>query len=126
MAKISLVDNFRRKFTASLPDADKDNVFRIFEFSGKFKLYPSTPESVANLKRIQDEKGLKGFLEEVMVGCEIIKPNDAELVDENDQEISPLEWVRAHLIVQQDAVTAFWEVVNKGVEEKNLKRSRAR
>jgi hypothetical protein len=123
---LSLVQTFARNFSSQIPDAEKDNVFRKFEFRGKFKLFPSTPEAKAELNRIQSEEGLGGLLEKVLVEATPITPSDMKFTDADGAEMTVTEFVKQHIIVQQDAVMAFWEVVNKGAEEKNLKKSRGR
>lgn len=125
MAKLSLVQTFATKFTSQIPDSDKPGVVRKYDFIVRFKLYPQTEEVTEQLRKIQDDRGNYGFLDHVLDRV-VELPRDVELVDENDAEISPEEWIKQHLIVQSDAVMAFWEVVNKGVLEKNSKKSRAR
>ncbi|HSX60896.1 MAG TPA: hypothetical protein VLF18_11905 [Tahibacter sp.] len=125
MAKLSLVQTFASKFTSQIPDPDKAGVVRKYEFTVRFKLYPQTEEKQDELKRIQEDRGNYGFLDHVLDSV-IELPKDVELVDETGAEISPEEWIKLHLIVQNDAVVAFWEVISKGVLEKNSKRSRSR
>lgn len=126
MANLSLVQTFGKKFSSQIPDEEKDNVFRKYEFLGRFKLYPQTPETRAELKKVQEDEGLCGFLEKVMTDCSVVSPSDTKLNGEDGAEMTCMEWVKQHVICQQDATMAFWEVVNKGAEEKNSKKSRGR
>jgi hypothetical protein len=99
-------------------------VFRTYEFPTKYRTYPSTQEKRDELQKLQDERGLNAFLDEVVVSVDA--PKDVDLVDEDDAPLTATEWAKRHMIVQGDLATNFWEVINKGVIEKNSKRSRAR
>lgn len=129
MSRLSLVANFATKFASQLPDPEKPGVFRRHEFLARYKLFPQTQELKVELERIQEDKGTHGFLDHVMVSVEYLgplKPDEMEFVDENDSVV-PLDlFVKSHIIIQQDALVAFWDTVNKGVEEKNSKKSRTR
>lgn len=127
MTRLSLVAPFVRKFTIQFPDPEKDNQFRKYEFEGKFKMFPSTEDMRTELERMQKEKGMRGFLDEVMLDVKLIRPTEGlEFVDDNDEEMPLMEWIKTNIIAQQDATMAFWEVINKSVEEKNSRKSRSR
>lgn len=127
MTRLSLSRTFVRNFTSQIADPEKNNIWKTLEFEGKFKTFPQNDDMRTELERIQKEKGLHGFLDHVMVDCKLLKPTEGiELTNELDEEISVIDWVKSDITVQQDAVFAFWEVVNKGVEEKNSRKSRSR
>lgn len=126
MAVLKLTQTFAKAFTSQMPDEEKDNVFRAFQFRGKFKLYPQTEEVRLELENVQKEKGLAGFLDKVLVDVEIIQPIDTKFENEDGSAMQIIDFVKLSPICQQDATLAFWEVVNKGAEEKNSKKSRGR
>jgi hypothetical protein len=125
MSKLTLNQTFAAKFTSQIPDSDKPGVVRKYEFVVRFKLFAQTEEKQAELKQLQDDRGNYGFLDYVMDKV-LELPRDVQLCDEDGTEMSPEEWVKQHMIVQSDAVLAYWEVISKGVLEKNSKKSRSR
>ncbi len=123
--KISVVQEFAAKWRSHLPAADKPGVFRPLEFTAQFRLFPQTESMQTQLRRIQDDRGNHGFLDHVMTRV-VDMPAGFEFEDADSNPMSAEDGVKQHLIIGADAVLAFWDVVNKGVEEKNLKASRAR
>lgn len=125
MSKLLLNQTFACKFTTQIPDADKPGVVRKYDFVVRFKLFAQTEEKQAELKALQDDRGNYGFLDFVLDKV-LELPKDVQLCDEDGAEMSAEEWVKQHLIVQSDAVLAYWDAVSKGVLEKNSKKSRSR
>lgn len=121
--KLALTQTFAATVRIQIPDPEKPNVFRTFEFVPRFKLQDASPERRDELLKIQDEKGQYGLLNEILSGVPTY-PKDVEFVDDNDVEVTVDEWCKRHSIVGSEFIAAFWQVVNKGIEEKNLRKSR--
>lgn len=121
--KLPLTQTFAAVARVQIPDPEKPGVFRTYEFGPRFRLQDAAPERRDALLKIQDEKGQYGLLDEILVSVPVY-PKDVEFVDDNDAELTVDEWCKRHSIVGAEFITAFWQVVNKGVEEKNLRRSR--
>lgn len=123
--KLALTQTFAAVVKVQIPDPEKPNVFRAYEFGPRFKLQDNTPERRDELLRIQDEKGQYGLLNEILSTVPTY-PKDVEFVDNDDVPLSVDEWCKRHAIVGSEFIAAFWQVVNKGIEEKNLRKSRTR
>lgn len=123
--KLALTQTFAAVVKVQIPDPEKPNVFRTYEFGPRFKLQDNTPERRDELLRIQDEKGQYGLLNEILSTVPTY-PKDVEFVDNDDVPLSVDEWCKRHSIVGSEFIAAFWQVVNKGIEEKNLRKSRPR
>jgi len=125
MTELSLTQSLPATIRVPIPDADKEGVVKIFEFKLRFRLYDQNDEMKAKLEQDQVDKGPSGFLEQVIesaTGPEGV--TFGKLPDGSD--VTALYFVCHHLICQGEATNRFWEIVNKGVIEKNLKRSRSR
>lgn len=123
--QLKLTQTFGATVRVQLPDAEKPNVYRTYEFGARFKLIDAAPERRDELQKIQDERGQYGFLEAVLVSVPTF-PKDVEFLDDLDVPLSVEEWIKRHAIVGNEFIIAFWDVVNKGIEEKNLRKSRKR
>lgn len=123
--KLALTQTFAAVVKVQIPDPEKPGVFRTYEFGPRFKLQDNTPERRDELLRIQDEKGQYGLLNEILSAVPAY-PKDVEFVDNDDVPLSVDEWSKRHAIVGSEFIAAFWQVVNKGIEEKNLRKSRPR
>jgi hypothetical protein len=123
--KFSLVPTFPAVAHMSWPDESKPGVVRKFAFDCRFKAVSNDPAAREELERKQNEEGgVYGLLEQVLVSVKL--PDTIEPVDEDDQPMEALDWVKRNAIAGSAAAVAFWDVINRDVEAKNSKRSRGR
>ena len=125
MTELKMVQTIPATLKIFFPDEEKEGVGKVFDFKVRYKTYPQTPETKSKLEEMRVEKGESGFLEEVVEGVE--GPSGVTFGKHEDgSDIDARYFLCHHLICQGEATNRFWEIVNKGVIEKNSKRSRAR
>jgi|GEM_PF-3032048 len=122
--KISLVDTFYTRIDSKIPPKQAGGKPTLYQFDAEFKFFPQNDETKAEFEKINLESGATGLLNHVMVGTRCITPTDVDFVDENDQKIDVAEFVKQHPIFQSAHVMGFYGELNKGIEEKNSKKSR--
>ena len=120
--RYTVVQTFKTKAVASMPDPEKPSVFRKLEFTCEFQSHSNDPTVRDELQKRQREDGAFAFLDSQLKGVQFVGEHEFEDVD--GSLIEPLDFVKKNQICASAAILAFWDVINRDVEAKNSKKSR--